>query len=109
MGFLSTRALDVLQPHRAHLDEAQRLTERQLADMSVAILEAAFLPKQGQSDHEDARLAHEDLTSLDDVRLWRETERAKWLFAWADDKTGWIAERYRACQSETAKRGKARR
>jgi hypothetical protein len=77
--------------------------------MFLALAEGEFLPKPLSSDRGALRQAHEDLASLDDVRLWRETERAKWLFAWADDKTGWIAERYRACQAETAKRGKARR
>jgi hypothetical protein len=69
-----------------------------------ALAERAYMPVQHLNEREDKRLLHQDLAEMGDRGLWREMERARFVAAWGDDRTGWVWERIQAIQTEQAKR-----
>jgi hypothetical protein len=77
---------------------------REIMGTIGALAERAFLPQQGMSDRQDARLAQKDLAKMSDTELWRENLRAEFVAAWGDDRTGWVVERARAIKAEQRRR-----
>jgi hypothetical protein len=71
-----------------------------------AMAERAFMPRQHLNEHEDLRLGHKDLKELTRRDIWRERQRAEFVAAWGDDRTGWVWERLEAIATEERRRGK---
>ena len=98
------KALDLLE--RLGLVGDDDLPDAGLAMQYVGSLaERAFMPRQHLNEHEDLRLAHRDLTAMSRRDLWRERQRAEFVAAWGDDRTGWVWERLEALKAEEQRRG----
>jgi hypothetical protein len=69
-----------------------------------SIAERAFVPKQHLTERDDLRLAHEDLPSLTERELWTESEKARFIAAWADSRNDWVWDRLQAIQKEQQRR-----
>lgn len=80
------------------------VTSQAANDMLWGLIEDAFTPKPALTEEGLLRYQHADLRTMDMQKLWKETKRAEALVVWCEDKTGWIAERYEACLSETERR-----
>jgi hypothetical protein len=74
-------------------------------DYLGAMAERAFMPRQHLNEHEDRRLAHQDLEEMTRRDLWCERQRAEFVVAWGDDRTGWVWERLEALRVEEQRRG----
>jgi hypothetical protein len=82
-------------------------TGETLATELVDAMRLTFVPDPRLTADGARRWQHDDLPAFDEVRLWQETERGRFLAAWLDREHrhyGWITERLKACQEEMRRR-----
>ena len=94
-------ALTLLSPYMVHRHKGAEDAARLVIDG----LYEGYRPRQ-DTDRRFARSLNEDIPGLSDAELWRETEKAKFLAVWHEDRAGWLANRYAALEAERVRRGR---